>query len=70
MSRKGSGSRLSPHQEATKASDLPKRLGQELQGHFEVNRDLPHSMLTLVMQLPKQGRGPLPKRRCRTKAWL
>ena len=66
MSRKRSGSPLSPHQEATKRSDLPNRLRQELRGYFEVARDLPHSMLTLLMQLPKQdGRSP-PKRRGRT----
>ena len=67
MSRKLSGSPLSPHQEATKRSDLPNRLRQELRGYFEVARDLPHSMLTLLIQLPKQdGRAP-PKRRGRTK---
>jgi hypothetical protein len=67
MSRKRSGSPLSPHQEATKRSDLPNRLRQELRGYFEVARDLPHSMLTLLIQLPIQdGRAP-PKRRGRTK---
>ena len=67
MFRKRSGSPLSPHQEATKRSDLPNRLRQELRGYFEVARDLPHSMLTLLIQLPKQdGRAP-PKRRGRTK---
>ena len=67
MSRKRSGSLPSPHQEATKRSDLPNRLRQELRGYFEVARDLPHSMLTLLIQLPKQdGRAP-PKRRGRTK---
>jgi len=67
MSRKRSGSRLSPNQEVTKPSDLPNRLRQELRGYFEVARDLPHSMLTLLIQLPKQdGRSP-PKRRGQTK---
>ena len=67
MSRKRSGSRLSPHQEVTKPSDLPNSLRQELRGYFEVARDLPHLMLTLLMQLPKQdGRSP-PKRHGRTK---
>ena len=54
MSRKRSGSPLSPHQEATKRSDLPNRLRQELRGYFEVARDLPHSILTLLIQLPNK----------------
>jgi hypothetical protein len=67
MSRKRSGSRLSPHQEATKPSDLPKHLRQELRGYYEVARDLPHLMLTLLMQLPKQDGDPPPKRHGRAK---
>ena len=67
MSRKRSGSPLSPHQEATKHGDLPNRLRQELRGYFEVARDLRHSMLTLLIQLPKHDGRPPPKRRGRTK---
>jgi len=67
MSRKPTGSRISPHQQATKPGQLPNVLQQDLRAYFELARALPHSMLTLLMQLTNCRRTSRPKRRGRTK---
>jgi hypothetical protein len=67
MSRKPTGSRYSPHQQATKPGQLPNVLQQDLRAYFELARGLPHSMLTLLMQLTNRRSTSRPKRRGRTK---
>ena len=46
-----SARRYSAHEEATKHCDLPKRLGRELRKHYQLPRDLPHQMFTLLIRL-------------------
>ena len=52
-----SASDYSPHR-AARPSDLPKILGQELREHYELPHDLPHGMLTLLMELSDRSENP------------
>jgi hypothetical protein len=44
-------SHYSPHRDTARSTDLLKILGQELREHCELPHELPHRMLTLLMQL-------------------
>jgi hypothetical protein len=48
---------LFDHQGAARPSNLLKILGQELREHYEPH-NLPHGMLTLLMELSNRGRSP------------
>jgi len=48
-------SHYSPHRDTARSTDLLKILGQELREHYELPRNLPHGMLTLLMQLSVRG---------------
>jgi hypothetical protein len=41
--------------DTARSTDLLKILGQELREHYELPRNLPHGMLTLLMQLSVRG---------------
>ena len=48
-------SHYSPHVDTARSTDLLKFLGQELREHYELPHNLPHVMLTLLMELSVRG---------------
>jgi hypothetical protein len=48
-------SHYSPDRDTARSTDLLKILGQELREHYELPHNLPHGILTLLMQLSVRG---------------
>jgi hypothetical protein len=59
--------RYCPHQDAAKPSDLLKILRRELREHYGLLHDLPHGMLTLLMELNDRGGSPTLRTRANTR---